>query len=115
MALTEIELKRCEKALAAFMKRRRPPVRLRDQLDICYRISGQSIDIFESRPDWRDRSKKSETPVARLTFVRTRNNWKLFWMRRDLKWHAYNSDIEANTLEAFLKVVDEDAFACFFG
>ncbi|MHB9052726.1 MAG: DUF3024 domain-containing protein [Thermoleophilia bacterium] len=30
-----------------------------------------------------------EIPVAKLKYVRTKNEWRLFWQRRDLKWHAY--------------------------
>ncbi|MHB8079781.1 MAG: DUF3024 domain-containing protein [Candidatus Krumholzibacteriia bacterium] len=51
-ALGEIELKRCEKALATFMDRRRPPPHIRPQLDLGRRLTGHSIEIFEVRPDW---------------------------------------------------------------
>ena len=47
LALTEIELKRCEKEIAAFMDRRRPPIHIRDQLDVGSRIDDHSIEIFE--------------------------------------------------------------------
>jgi hypothetical protein len=115
MALSEIENRRCEKALAEFFKRRRPPVHIRDQLDLGYSIEGQSVEIFEVRPDWQDRKRKMETPVAKATFVRTRNLWRIFWMRRDLKWHGYQPNLEVRTLEAFLDVVDRDEYCCFFG
>ena len=49
MALTDLERKRCERDLAKFMERRRPPPQIRPQLDIGYRISGQSVEIFEIR------------------------------------------------------------------
>ena len=115
MALSELELKRCEKALAQFLERRRPSPHIRDQLDISYKISGHSVEIVEIRPDWQDRTKKMETPVAKATFVRTKNCWKVFWMRRDLKWHGYEPNPEVGTLEAFLNVVDRDEHCCFFG
>src|SRR5687767_11987845 len=98
MALTQIELQQCKKALAQFLERRRPPEHIRDRLDIAYRISGQSVEIFEIRPDWQDASKKIETPVAKATFVRTRNRWKVLWMRRDLKWHGYEPNPEVHSL-----------------
>ena len=53
LALTKLERKRCEKALTDFMSRRRPPPHIRDQIDVGYRIEGQSIEIFEIRPDCR--------------------------------------------------------------
>ena len=115
MALSELELKRCEKVLAQFLKHRRPPLHIRSQLDISYKISGHSVEIVEIRPDWQDKTNQIETPIAKATFVRTENHWKVFWMRRDLKWHGYEPNPEVKTLEAFLNVVDRDEYGCFFG
>ena len=115
MALTQIELKRCEKALSAFLAKRRPPPHIRDKLDIGYSINGQSIELFEIRPDWQDSSKKSHSPVAKATYVGTKKLWKVYWMRRDLKWHGYEPFAETKLFEAFLAVVDRDEYGCFFG
>lgn len=115
MALTELELKRCEKPLVAFMAHRRPPAHIREKLDIGYRISGHSVEIFEIRPDWKHPTARYETPVAKATFVRTKSLWKVFWKRQDLKWHGYTPNLEVRTLEAFLDIVDRDEHACFFG
>ena len=38
MALTELELKRCEHELGKFLERRRPPPQIRDEVDIGYRL-----------------------------------------------------------------------------
>lgn len=97
------------------MARRRPPQHIRDQLDIGYRIEGQSIEIFEIRPDWRDGSVRRESPVAKATFVRIKGIWKVFWMRADQKWHSYEPKAQVNTLKEFLGAVDRDAHGCFFG
>ena len=115
MALSQIELKRCELALAAFLERRRPPPHLRDQVDLGHRITGHSVEIFETRPDWQDHTKKYDSPVAKATFVRTQNHWRVYWMKRDLKWHGYEPAPDVKTLEAFLNVVDRDDFGCFWG
>jgi len=115
MAFSELELKRHERNLTRFMERRRPPAHVRPELDLGYRFDGQSVEIFEIRPDWRDRTTKGETPVAKATYVRTKNHWRVFWMRRDLKWHRYGPDHEVDSLEKFLAVVDRDEHACFFG
>lgn len=115
MALNDIELKQCEKAIARFLARRRPPANIRDQLDIACIVSGHSVEIVEIRPDWQDPTKKMETPVAKATFVRTQRHWKVYWMRRDLKWHGYEPNPKVTTLEAFLDVVDRDEYGCFFG
>jgi hypothetical protein len=56
-----------------------------------------------------------EHPVAKTTYVRSRGVWRVFWMRRDLKWHRYEPAPEVKTIEAFCALVSEDAYACFFG
>ena len=115
MALTPTELQRCEKALEQFLGQRRPPEHIRDRVDIGFRIEGQSVLIFEIRPDWQDKSKTMEIPIAKSTFVRSTNRWRIFWMRRDLKWHGYEPNLEVHSLEAFLNVVNRDEYCCFFG
>jgi hypothetical protein len=115
MALSELELKRCERDVARFMEQRRPPVHIRSELDLGYRIEGQSVEIFEIRPDWKDKSTKRKTPVAKATYVRSRDRWRIFWMRRDLKWHGYEPNYEVRLLEEFLSVVANDEYCCFFG
>lgn len=97
------------------MERRRPPPHIRPKLDIGYRITGQSVEIFEIRPDWQNPAVTMETPVAKATFVRSQNRWRVFWMRRDLNWHGYEPNLEVASLQAFLNVVDRDEFYCFFG
>jgi hypothetical protein len=113
--MIELELKRWERDLAKFMERRRPPPPIRPQLDIGYRISGQSVEIFEVRPAWERPTERVEHPVAKATYVRSRNRWRVFWMRRDLKWHGYEPNPEVRSLEAFLNIVDRDEHCCFFG
>jgi hypothetical protein len=36
-------------------------------------------------------------------------------MRRDLKWHGYESNATVKSAETFLAVVDRDEHCCFFG
>jgi hypothetical protein len=115
VAFSDLERKRPERDSARFMKRRRPPEDIRPQLDIGVRWNGYSLEIFEIRPDWQDKSRTMEAPVAKTTYVRTRNHWRLFWMRRDLKWHGYEPNAELRSLEAVLNVIDRDEFCCFFG
>ena len=88
---------------------------IRDKVDIGYRVEGQSVEIFEIRPRFQNPDEKDETPVARATFVRTQQVWKVYWMRRDLKWHEYPVKPSVRTLAAFLKLVDEDDICCFWG
>lgn len=115
MAFNDLERKRVERAMEGFLKRRRPPPSIRPELDVGYRISGQSVEIFEIRPRFRQPSKQMEHPVAKATFVRTRAVWKVFWMRADLKWHGYDPVSTVGTIDKFLEVVDLDQYGCFLG
>jgi len=116
VALAEIELARVRRAMDAFMQRRRPPPQIRSKLDLGFRVTRQSVEIFEIRPVWRGPSdEKHESPVAKATYIRARGVWRVFWQRRDLKWHSYEPRPEVKSIEEFTSLVAEDAHACFFG
>ena len=114
MALSELELKRCEKDIAAFLERRRPLPHLRDEFDIGYRIDGHQVVIFEVRPKLNEQTVKLELPIAKASFVRTKGRWRVFWMRQPLKWQSYAPKAEVKTLKEFLDTVDRDEHFCFF-
>ena len=115
MALSEIELARVYRAMDALMRRRRSPPHVRQHLDLGYRVTRQSVEIFEIRSAWRGPpDEKNESAVAKATYVRSRRIWRVFWQRRDLKWHAYEPSPEANSIDDFASLVAEDAHACFF-
>jgi len=63
--LSEFDMKRCEKLVAQFIEKRRPPPHIRREVDLSFRINGQSVEIFEVRPNWRDRSKLQEHSIAK--------------------------------------------------
>lgn len=85
MAFSEFELKKIEKALTKFLKIRRPTPEIRTEVDLGYRLSGQSLELFEIRPKWDDPSIIQEHPFAKATYVSTQKHWKIFWRRADLK------------------------------
>jgi hypothetical protein len=39
----------------------------------------------------------------------------VFWKRADNKWHAYEPQPTVLQLDEFLKLVDQDKYACFKG
>jgi hypothetical protein len=115
MAISEFETKRLERLVSRFIAKRRPPPHIRDELDLGYRFSGQSVEIFEIRPWWRDKRRKIEESVAKATYVKRRRIWKVFWQRADLKWHRYEAVSEVDSVEEFLALADADEYCCFFG
>ena len=115
MALNDIERKRVENTVGAYIQKHRPPPHIRPELDLGFRVKGQSVEIFEIRPVWKEPQKKMEQPVAKATFVRTSATWKIYWLRADLKWHRYEPQPMVGTIEKFLATVEEDRYACFWG
>ena len=113
--MNDLERKRVEKAIAAFVAKRRPPAHLRDQVDLSFRFDGRSVEIFEIRPRWDDPTERVEEAVAKARYLKSRDMWLIYWQRADLKWHKYEPVPEVSTIDAFLRLVDEDEYACFFG
>ncbi|HEY9170183.1 MAG TPA: DUF3024 domain-containing protein [Lutibacter sp.] len=93
----------------------RPPEEIRGQIDINYKIEGQSIVVFEIRPVWNNPNKKIECNIAKTTFVKNENTWKIFWFRSDMKWHGYKAIPKVNSLKEFVKIIEEDKHGCFWG
>jgi len=115
MALSEIEIKRIEKSVTTYVEARRPPPHIRPTLDLGWRLSGQSVELQEIRPDWKRPEIVHHRSFAKATFVRTQGVWKIYWMRADLRRHAYEPDAEVRTIDDFLKVVERDEYGCFRG
>jgi len=115
MAFSELDRKRIEKTLEDYLEKVRPPVHIREQLDIGYRINNQSVELFEIRPAFQRPTQKIEEAIAKATYVKRVKEWRLYWMRADLKWHRYEPVPEVKNLDKFLQVVEEDAYSCFYG
>ena len=111
MALSEFETKKVKKMVAQFVEKHRPPQNIRNKLDLAFRVEGQSVEIFEVRPVWREPAKKMECAVAKATCVKTQRIWKVFWQRADLKWHvgavvALVASLSANVLLHWSEPID---------
>ena len=116
MAFTEDEIAAHTATLEReFWSRRRPKLEIRHLMREGQRIDGQSIELFYVRPRFNDPSRQLEEPIAKLTYVRASNSWRIFWQRADLKWHRYAPHPDADSLAAALRVIHQDANCCFFG
>ena len=101
--------------MGQYVKDRRPPPHIRNELDLAFRINGQSVEIFEIRPSWREPGVKIESPIAKMTYVKTKKVRKIYWQRADMKWHLYEPDPEVKKIEDFPAVVERDEYGCFYG
>ena len=114
MALSDIERARISKRLNAYCDER-IPMHVRNKLRLGYRITGHDVFLFEERPAFRPSHKWRELPVAKFTYVRTRNVWRLFCQHRDLRWHTYQRLPTAAEFDILLREVDADPTQIFWG
>ena len=115
MALSEFDEALANIVVGDFVKRRRPPEDIRDKVDLSFRIENQSVIIFEVRPVWDNPKETMESHIAKATYVNTRREWKVYWLRADLKWHPYPPYPVVNSLDRFVDLVDKDENGCFWG
>lgn len=115
MSFDPVQMHEIIEVMEDYLSKERPPEHMRDELDIGYQIEDQSILIVEIRPQWKKPTVKGQYPYAKATFVKSKNYWKVFWLRADMKWHAYTPKPTVKTLKKFLELVDEDAYHCFKG
>ncbi len=115
MAINVLQTVEIIEVMENFIDRIRPEEEIRPQLDFGYSIEDQSIILFEIRPQWDNPEIICEFPFAKTTFVKKANNWKVFWMQSDLKWHSYTIEPTVKTLKDFTELVGEDTHHCFFG
>ena len=99
-----------ERDVAAYVEPIRPPALCRDEFDIGYRIQKQSVEIFAIRP-----GTQRHYPVAKATYIRTRDVWRIYWYKHDRQWHGYAPLPEAFDLARVLQEVDADPAGCFWG
>jgi hypothetical protein len=115
VAFSEFELKLIDSTVGVLC-RRCSPAHVADQIRTVCDVDGHAVTIFEERPDWMDASLPwRRNPVARFRYYRSRGMWMLYWMRSDLKWHAYEPAKELTSLRELVAMVEEDAHHAFFG
>lgn len=110
-AVVDLIAKRVEK----FIEKKRPPEEIRSKLDYGYSYKKSTVEIFEIRPQWDDNNIIHHHSFAKAKYVKSKNVWKIYWMRGNLKWAAYDPQPEVSTIDQFLEIVDQDAYHCFFG
>lgn len=114
MAFDELELKRIKQGVGSFSPKH-SPAHLKDKLRLEYAVKGHDVVIVERRPQWDNESEWTETPVAKLKFIRSANKWRLYWMRADMKWHEYQGLSSSHRLDDLVQEIDADPLAGFFG
>ena len=114
MAFDELELKRIERTVGELCRRCSPPEHA-DQLRTVYGVEGHRVTMYEERPPWGGVGEWTHRGLARFRYLRSRDEWRLYWMRQDLRWHLYDPDEMPADLASLVAVVDADKHGAFFG
>lgn len=104
-----------EGEIQKFIDSIRPPIDIRDKVDIGYTFQNNALQIFEIRPRWDNRNKTIQTPIAKAKFVKSRGIWIVYWKRASGKWERYQPNPEVNELSLFFEVLVTDEYGCFWG
>jgi|SRR5262245_17185488 len=114
MSFTNLEVQLIHK-LVGELCRRRIPDHVKNQIRLSYTISNNQVVIAEERPFRGASSEWIVLEIAKLRYVRTRNEWELYWKRASEKWWRYQPHTNSKTLRAMIKEIDRDSDGCFFG
>ena len=114
MAFTELEIKLIDIEVGGLCRDMNSP-EFKDELSIEYRVEKQDVFIFEKRPAYQRPKEYTETPAAKLKYLRTKKEWRIFWMRADLKWHRYNPVKNSVKLSDLVTEIKSDPYGCFWG
>ena len=116
MTISEFEKKRFSHIIENYLNEIQLPNHLQLGTQIDYKITNQSIELFEIRPVYKGKPGETyELPIIKTTYVKSKNIWKIFWQRRDLKWHSYEPNPVVKTLEEFIAILKKDEYGCFYG
>ena len=102
-------------AVENYVERIRPEEKLRNEVDISYRIEDQSVIIYEIRPKYNNKTEILHIDVAKTTYIKSANNWKIFWKLASGLWESYKPKATVKTIAEFVQIVEEDKHACFWG
>ena len=88
---------------------------VRKEIDFGYSYDGKVILLYEIRPIWNNPEKIQHAEFAKIRYYKSRQEWNLYWMRASGKWERYEPFPKATHLDEIIKVIEEDAYACFYG
>ena len=104
-----------KKLVERYIEQNRPPIEIRDQLDIGYMHERNSFEICKIRPIWDRENEFQQLSFAKFKYIKTQKIWKLYWMRASGKWQSYEPFPNSTNLQEILDCVDADAYGCFRG
>jgi ribosomal protein S24E len=88
---------------------------IRKKLDIRYSFEKNVLLVFEISPCYGDETRICQYPFVKARWVIKRQIWKIYWLRANGNWELYEPKSQVKTLKEFFKVLNDDAYDCFFG
>ena len=113
MALPEFLHKQARQLLENFCRERIPCARFQG-MRLSFRINGNHITLFE---EWSDPESEEETrrePLARFTYNDELNQWVLFSIDREQRWHIYQGVGPSLNLARLIQALDDDPTGIFW-
>jgi hypothetical protein len=104
-----------EKYISDKVEEMRPPEHIRPELDIGYSFEKYTLLINEIRPRWNNPSEIDHLPFVKARFIKSKNHWKLYWMRGNLKWYSYDPNPSVYSIEELFDIINRDEYGCFKG
>jgi len=113
MAFSKIEREEYEGLVSNLIEARRKQA-TDNGFDLGYIFNNQIIELFEIHPSTLNEQGFFNLSVAKISYVRTTNIWKIYWMRGNLKWQGYRKHPEVKKLSEALFILNEDEDRLFW-
>jgi len=114
MALPDLVRLTVEKKLADYCRSKVPPA-VSDKLRLDFRIRGESVTLYESRPFYADPKRWIDAAIAQFQYDLAAGTWTLYWPDRNARWHRFADFEPTLNFERLLKTVDDDPTGVFWG
>ncbi|MBI3504317.1 MAG: DUF3024 domain-containing protein [Proteobacteria bacterium] len=114
MALSELQRTSIERLLARYCAPVAKP-EVAAVLRYGFQIGPSDVVIYEERPAFRNPSEWHRHDIAKMRWVATTREWRLFCQLSDLKWHGYEPRPSAASFDELLDEVEADPTGIFWG
>lgn len=105
-----------ESTIKKYIESKRPEDKdIRAQLDFGYSYDGSVAIFYEIRPVWNDPGKIQHLDFAKIKFIKSKQEWRLYWKRASGKWELYDPFPVSTHLSKLIEVIDKDKHGCFYG
>ncbi len=114
MQLPELLKKQAMRQLDKFCQERVPCDRYQG-LRLGYSFADNHVTLFEERAEPSGGEDWLRTPIARFSYSPELNQWALYSIDRELRWHIYQNITPSLNLNILIKALDDDLAGVFWG